>query len=155
MFCKIFRFFFPKEEKVKQESETTKTLIAFTAHVDVSKVTTGNGLEKTFRRLSKNPHTLVQRADYKNNVPDYLVSNKRGEFVYVECKFYGSLKHKTWVDVMKAYAKKQPKQYEAFRKLAKHTDVYFFLVARKGMNSLEPKARLIRFGYGHVWERMV
>ena len=155
MICKIFRFFFPKEEEVKKERKTDETLRMFTKHVNVSKVTTGNGLEKVFRKLRKNPWTLVQRADYKNNVPDFLVSNEFGEFAYVECKFYGSMKHRLWIDVIRAYTKKQEKQWEAFKKLSDYAPVYFFLVAHRDVNSTKPEARLIKIKSNGVIERIV
>ena len=144
MICKLFNILFSNEEPVKKERKTDETLRMFTTHVNVSRVTTGNGLEKAFRRLRKNPWTLVQRADYKNNVPDFLVSNEYGEFAYVECKYYGALKDKLWVDVVRAYVKKQPKQWEAFKKLSDYAPVYFFTVARKDINSDKAQARLIK-----------
>ena len=61
---------------------TEHSLIIIADRIDPSKVTTGMGFEKALRDACKKAGVLCIRSDYKNNVPDFLVSNRYGEYVY-------------------------------------------------------------------------
>ena len=131
---------------------TEHSLIIIADRINPSKVTTGMGFEKALRDACKKAGVLCIRSDYKNNVPDFLISNRYGEYVYLECKFYGSQKLKTWRGVPTTYMKKQKKQYQAFKKLAKRAPVYFITVAKESREA-EPRAILIQLSSLGEWTK--
>ena len=129
---------------------TINSLITLADKINASRVTSGMGFEKVFRNSCKKAGIFYVRSDYKNNVPDFLVSNRYGEFAYLECKCYGALKNKSWTSNIKSYMKKQKKQYAAFVKLAKRCPIYFLIVA-KGSTESKPRVKLIRLEDDGGW----
>ena len=61
---------------------TVKALIIIADRINASGVTSGMGFEKVFRNACKKAGVLCIRSDYKNNVPDFLVSNRYGCLLY-------------------------------------------------------------------------
>ena len=72
--------------------------------------------------------------------------------MYLECKFYGSQKLKTWRGIPTTYMKKQKKQYQAFKKLAKRAPVYFLTVAKEA-NEAEARAVLVELSSCGSWTK--
>ena len=129
---------------------TEHSLIVLADKINASRVTSGMGFEKVFRNACKKAGISYVRSDYKNNVPDFLASNRYGEYVYLECKYYGAQKHKSWTNVVALYMKKQRKQYEAFLKLANRAPIYFLTVAKESTEE-KPKVKLIRLTKDSMW----
>ena len=116
------------------------------AKINASKVTSGMGFEKVFRNACKKEGLFFTRTDYKNNLPDFLVAGAFGQLAFLECKYYGSQKHRSWKNVVELYLKKQKKQAKAFIKLAKQAHVYFLTVSTQ---PYEQKARLVLIRLTH------
>ena len=121
---------------------TLHSLIIIADRINPSRVTSGMGFEKVLRNACKKAGVLCIRSDYKNNVPDFLISNRYGEYVYLECKFYGSIKQKSCTKLPALYMSKQKKQYQAFKKLAKRSPIYFLTVSKE-RDDTKPKGSLI------------
>ena len=113
--------------------------------VRTDRITTGNGLEKVVRDNCKKHHLLCIRTDYKNNVPDFLISDGSGQFIFLECKYYGAAKHLDWRVAMSRYQQKQKKQYEAFCKLALKAPIYFLFVSKQKHDN-NPSLNIVKLG---------
>ena len=114
-------------------------------NVNIDRVTTGNGLEKVVRDNCKKHKLLCIRTDYKNNVPDFLISDQMGRYLFLECKYYGSTKHLDWSVSTLKYQQTQKKQYEAFCKLAEKAPIYFLVVStQKG--DTKPSLNVVKLG---------
>ena len=110
---------------------TQEELLDVVKSMDASKVTSGMGFEKVVRNACKKAEITCIRTDYKNNVPDFLISAAYGQYLFLECKYYGAHKHKRFGQVLDVYIKKQRKQFEAFKKLAIYSPVYFLTVSQE------------------------
>ena len=104
----------------------------------LDRITTSSG--KRFENIVKNllkelhPQELIIRGDFKNGMPDFL-GIKDGEIEGLECKNYTTCK--TVEEALNVWIKKQPRQYESFKKLTKHFPIVFAIKIEEGVYRVE------------------